>query len=143
MTRTDKDNTEIDFRLPVSFRDANGVVLHLRLPNHGQSGQNVLPFGRAPCLNSGTIKKMEKWAGRESRGEWLRSALRSDARHWPEILRGDIAFDRRIEPCGFVLAKTYLGDSDLLILFCAAENFFVSGSKFYEQETMFRIIRVW
>jgi hypothetical protein len=59
MTRTDKNNTEIDFRLLVSFCDANSVVLHLCLANYGQSGQNVLPFGRAPCLNSGNINAME------------------------------------------------------------------------------------
>jgi hypothetical protein len=45
MTRTDKDRTEIDSQLQVSFCYPNSVVLHFFLANDGKVEQQVSPFG--------------------------------------------------------------------------------------------------
>jgi hypothetical protein len=46
MTRTDKDGTEIDSWLVVSFCYANGVVLYLFLANYGKVGQKLSPLAK-------------------------------------------------------------------------------------------------
>jgi hypothetical protein len=45
MTGTDKDRTEIDSWLLISFCYAKGIALHLFLINYGKVEQNVWPSG--------------------------------------------------------------------------------------------------
>jgi hypothetical protein len=45
VTATDKDNTEIDSRLLVSFCCENSVVPYLYQANYGKCWQEASPFG--------------------------------------------------------------------------------------------------
>jgi Zn/Cd-binding protein ZinT len=45
MTKTDKDDTEIDSRLLASFCFEDSVVRYTYLANYGEGWQTVLPFG--------------------------------------------------------------------------------------------------